>query len=408
MTKTNDQIANNPIIRRFIRRYKVNMKMISRRFKKYTKGIEKFTPYFNSLVKYLPQIFANTVVQIISIFIIGVFLSMACVFFQVGNRFDNKLYIINIPKGYGANQVAELLESRGIIDGKYGFYLIVNLFRFQNKMQAGTYEFTPNMSLIRIVLKIRTGEIIPPMLVKIVFPEGLSIYKMGRFMEREGVGDGIAFQELTKNALTSSLIMKYPFLLEVPNDSLEGYLFPDTYMVPSNIGTDQMANLMLARFNRIILSYWKKYYRKMRTKYSLHEIITLASIIEKEAAVDSERPLISSVYHNRLRIVMHLGADPTIKYVLERPSKIVSYDDLKINSPYNTYRRYGLPPGPICNPGLSSVKAAMFPANSDYLYFVARADASHIFSKTLAEHQTAQQQTRKERIQKIFRRAPVY
>ena len=102
---------------------------------------------------------------------------------------------------------------------------------------------------------------------------------------------------------------------------------------------------------------------------------------------------------------MRLGADPTIKYVLERPGKIVSYDDLKIDSPYNTYRHYGLPPGPVCNPGLSSVKAAMFPEKSDFLYFVARADGSHIFTKSFVEHEAAQQETRKDRIRKIFRRA---
>jgi UPF0755 protein len=390
MRKTIRQITDNPIIKRFIRRYKVNLKILLRSIRKYSQP--------------LPQIFANSAVQIVSVMLIILFLLLLCVFFQVGNRFDNKLYIINIPRGYGANRVAELLQSRGIIDGKYGFNLIVNMFGLQNRMQAGTYEFNPNMSLVNVVFKISRGQIIPPMLVKLVFPEGLSIYKMGRFMEREGVGDGISFQELTKNALTRPLLMKYTFLFDVPNDSLEGYLFPDTYLVPSNIGTEQMAGLMLARFNRVVMQYWNKNYRKMDRKYSLHDILTLASIIEKEAAIDSERPMISSVYHNRLRIRMHLGADPTIKYVLERPGKIVSYDDLKINSPYNTYRHYGLPPGPICNPGLSSVKAAMFPAKSDYLYFVARADGSHIFSKTLTEHQAAQQQTRSERIKKIFRR----
>jgi UPF0755 protein len=152
----------------------------------------------------------------------------------------------------------------------------------------------------------------------------------------------------------------------------------------------------------MIYSYWKKNYRRMKGGLDFHEILTLASIIEKEAAVDSERPIISSVYRNRIKIRMHLGADPTIKYVLERPGKIVSYDDLKIKSPYNTYTNYGLPPGPICNPGLSSVKAAMFPIKTDYIYFVARADGSHIFSKTWQEHEAAKQQTKKDRIRKIF------
>jgi len=388
MTMTVKHIMEHPIIKRYLRRGRVILKMFIRWLKKHVHG--SIRSRFST---------------IILVMIAALLLSVACVFFQVGNRFDGKLYIINIPKGYGANQVAELLESRGIIDGRYGFNLMVNVFRLQNRMQAGTYEFTPNMSLGRIIWKIRNGEIIPPMLVRIIFPEGLSIYKMGRFMEREGVGDGIAFQELTKDALTSRLLAKYTFLFDVPTNSLEGYLFPDTYLVPSNIGTYQMADIMLARFNKVVMPYWRKNAKKMKTKNSFHEIVTLASIIEKEAAIDSERPLISSVYHNRLRIRMHLGADPTIKYVLERPGKIVSFDDLKINSPYNTYRHYGLPPGPVCNPGISSIKAAMFPDKSDYLYFVARADGSHIFSKTLAEHQAAQQQTRNDRIRKLFRKS---
>lgn len=395
MKKTLLDIIENPIIKRYVKRIRANLKILLRLLKKYI---------FRPLKRELSRLSPRSPVTIIAALLIMIFLSFSCVFFQVGNRFDRTLYIINIPKGYGANQVAELLESRGIIDGRYGFNMIVNMFRLQNRIQAGTYEFTPNMSLVRIVFKISRGDIIPPMSVKLVFPEGLSIFKMGKFMEKEGVGDGIAFQELAKNAMTAQMLLRYGFLAEIPTDSLEGYLFPDTYFVPSNISNQQMATLMLNRFNSVVMPYWRRNYRKMKVKLSLHDTLTLASIIEKEAQIDSERPLIASVYHNRLRIRMHLGADPTIKYALERPGKIVSYDDLKIDSPYNTYRHYGLPPGPICNPGLSSVKAAMFPADTDYLYFVARADGSHIFSKSLSEHEAAQQQTRTERIRKIFRK----
>jgi UPF0755 protein len=395
MKKTLRHIYEHPIIRRYLRRFMTGLRIFLRWVVKYI-----YWPVKRDIALFLQKGIGKT----IAIILLILPLSIACVFFQVGNRFDRTLYVINIPKGYGSNKVAELLESRGIIDGRYGFNMIVNMFRLQNRMQAGTYEFTPNMSLIRIVSKISRGDIIPPMLVKLVFPEGLSIYKMGRFMESEGVGDGIAFQGLTKNGMTSSLLLKYRFLMDIPTDSLEGYLFPDTYLVPSNINTEQMTGLMLNRFNNVVMPYWKKNYRKMKVKMSLHDTLTLASIIEKEAEMPGERPLISSVFHNRLRIRMRLGADPTIKYALERPGKIVSYDDLKIDSPYNTYRHYGLPPGPICNPGLSSVKAAMFPADSDYLYFVARADGSHIFTKTLAEHQSAQLQTRSDRIRKIFRK----
>lgn len=282
----------------------------------------------NRIVKSLPELLANSAIRATVLFISFILLMMICVFFQVGNRFDRNLYIVNIPKGYGAKQVADILESKGIIDGKYGFNLIVNMFALQNKMLAGTYEFTPQTSLIRVVWKIRSGEIIPPMLVKLVLPEGTSIYKMGREMILEGVGDGLEFERLTKNAKSSSLMIKYPFLMDVPTDSLEGYLFPDTYLIPANIGTRQLADLMLARFNRIVMPYWRKNKRKMKVKMTLHEVLTLASIIEKEAEIDPERAMISSVYHNRLKKRMQLGADPTIKYVLESPGKIVSLDDL--------------------------------------------------------------------------------
>ena len=386
MKKTLRHIVEHPIIKRYLRRLTTVLRVFLRWCVKVI-----YRPLKRDLTLFLQKGIGKT----IAILLLILPLALACVFFQVGNRFDKTLYVINIPKGYGANKVAELLESRGIIDGKYGFNMLINMFRLQNRMQAGTYEFSPNMSLIKIVTKISRGEIIP---------EGLSIYKMGQFMEKEGVGDGIAFQGLARNALTSSFLLKYNFLMDIPTDSLEGYLFPDTYLVPSNINTDQMAMLMLSRFNNVIMPYWRKNYRKMKVKLSLHEVLTLASIIEKEAEMPGERPMISSVFHNRLRIRMRLGADPTIKYALERPGKVVSYDDLKIDSPYNTYRHYGLPPGPICNPGLSSVKAAMFPESSDYLYFVARADGSHIFTKSLSEHQAAQQQTRGDRIRKIYRR----
>lgn len=342
------------------------------------------------------------VLQFFGIVLILLSLLAACVFFQVGNRFDDNVYIVNIPKGYSVNQVGDLLAERGVIDGKYGFNLIVGLFGLEDKIQAGIYEFTPNMSLLKIILRIKNGEVIPPLLSKIVFPEGISIYKMGNLLIKEGLSDGIAFRNLTNNAITPYLRSKYRFLKDVPTNSLEGYLFPDTYLIQSNISASVLADLMLARFNQVIMPYWRKNARN--TKYSLHEILTLASIIEKEAAVPSERKLISSVFHNRLKIRMYLGADPTIKYALERPHKLVSYDDLEVNSPYNTYKRFGLPPGPICSPGLDSIKAAIYPAKTDYIYFVARADGSHIFSRTWEEHEAAKKLTRNERIKKIYKR----
>ena len=144
---------------------------------------------------------------------------------------------------------------------------------------------------------------------------------------------------------------------------------------------------MLNRFAEVVLPYWES--NKNFTKLSLHEVITLASVIEKEAASSQERAVISSVFHNRLSINMALESCSTVKYALERPSKIVYFNQLKVKTPYNTYFLRGLPPGPICNPGLDSIKAAIFPAKTSFLYFAAQKDGSHIFSKTLKEHQKA-------------------
>jgi UPF0755 protein len=399
----NNQFFDHPIIKQYIKLIKANYLLLARSIKRnpHYKNAKKELVIF---LRNLPVYFRNSTVQLVSGIFIVIFLSFICISFQVGNRFDEQLYIINIPKGYGAYNVAELLESRGIISGRYGFNILVNLFRMQNRIQAGTYEFTPNDSLISIVLKIKNGNIVPPKLCRLVFPEGMSIYKMGVVMITEGVGDGLAFQKLTNRPISDRLMLKYPFLADVPIDSYEGYLFPDTYLVPSNISSDMMSELMLSKFNSVIYKYYIKNRKKMKIKMTFHQVVTMASIVEKEAEINSERPMISSVYHNRLRIRMHLGADPTIKYVLERPGKIVSYDDLKVDSPYNTYKHYGLPPGPICNPGLESVKAAMFPATSDYMYFVARADGSHIFTKTWQEHEDAKAETRTDRIRKIYHR----
>jgi len=144
---------------------------------------------------------------------------------------------------------------------------------------------------------------------------------------------------------------------------------------------------MVSRFEEMVLPVWEK--RPNNTKYTLHEILTLASIIEKEAQKPEERPIIASVFYNRLNKGMPLAADPTIKYALERPSKKVYNNQLEVDSPYNTYKRVGLPPGPICNPGVESIKAVLYPAKTNYYFFVAAKDGSHLFTRTFEEHQKA-------------------
>ena len=173
----------------------------------------------------------------------------------------------------------------------------------------------------------------------------------------------------------------------IESNSLEGYLFPDTYKVFEGDNVRSVLSLLIKTHNR----FWTKtnINRAKELKLSIHEIVTLASIIEGEAIYDSERSKISGVYHNRLKLGMKLQADPTIQYIIDDSPRRLLNKDLKIKSPYNTYLNHGLPPGPINNPGLESIKAALFPEKVDYLFFVARGDGYHTFSKTEKEHNKA-------------------
>ena len=326
-----------------------------------------------------------------------IFILFSAVFFQIGNRWDKRSYLINVPQGFGAAQVSDLLLEKGIIGSTYSFDMLVSMFGIQNRIQSGTYMFSPSMTAGSIVYKLKKGEVTGPPLERVVFPEGTSIYKMGQILKDDGVSNGDIFITLQKDPITPDLLSKFPFLSGIKNDSLEGYLFPDTYLVPQEVSPASLRDLMLSRFASVVMPFWDK--AKIDTAMSLHEVLTLASIIEKEAAVDEERPLISSVFRNRLAKGMHLSADPTVKYALSdyrRPTKRVYFIDLQINSPYNTYKFAGLPPGPICSPGLSSIKAAIYPAKTTFLYFVARKDGTHVFSTTWQEHEKAKLMVRGE------------
>jgi UPF0755 protein len=257
-------------------------------------------------------------------------------------------------------------------------------------IQAGKYKFSPSEPLIQIMVRLRNGDIFVPLpkRVWVTFPEGTSIYKMGEILKKAGVKDYEKFQGLTKEGITEELRERHWGLFKyVPTESLEGFLYPDTYWFFEKAPMEDLVEVMIMRFEEKVLPFWET--AQKDTKYSLFEIITLASIIEKEAQKPEERELISSVFHNRLDLGMYLAACPTIKYALGRPTKIVYYEQLEIDSPYNTYKHKGLPPGPICNPGIESIKAAVYPADTDYCYFVAKKDGSHIFSKTGVEHDRA-------------------
>lgn len=287
-------------------------------------------------------------------------------FLQPGT--NEKPVIVEVPRGASSSQIASLLRQQGVIKRKLDFKIAISLLNLQNTLQAGRYKFSARPMLFNVLLKLRSGRIMGAEPLRITFPEGTSIYKMGSILE-------------------SNTVECYSDFRKLVDRKLEGYLYPDTYVFDRNISAEALGRLMLKRFNEVVIPYWNG--NQDKTKYTFEQILTLASIIEKEAALESERPIISSVFHNRMNINMALDSCSTVKYALERPTKIVYFDQLKYPSPYNTYLHRGLPPGPICNPGLSSIKAAIYPAKTDYMYFVANKDGSHTFSSSFSGHQKA-------------------
>jgi len=327
-------------------------------------------------------------VKITSWIIAALVLMFMAVLFQSAAPFNKTTFRIIIPKGVSTYTVRSILEKEGIVKSDSSFAYIARVLGAAKHIKAGEYELSPSDTLLKIILKLKRGEVLPSRQILVTFPEGTSIYKMGEILKINEVGDPEKFQDLIKEGITREIREQYWHIFKyIPSESLEGYLYPDSYYFFNDARVADLVSVMLKRFNEVVIPFWLESLKD--TKYNLHEILTLASIIEKESKVPEERAIISSVFHNRLKIKMPLAADPTIKYALERPTQKVYLNQLEVDSLYNTYKRRGLPPGPICNPGIESIKAALYPAQTNYFYFVAGKDGSHIFSRTWAEHQIA-------------------
>jgi UPF0755 protein len=282
---------------------------------------------------------------------------------------------VTIPRGADATMIARILEEEGVIRSRLWFLVLVNLRGATDDLKAGEYLLNSKMSTIEIIKRLVKGEVV---LYKITIPEGYTTKQIASLLEREGFVDGERFLRLCRDpALFRST---YP----VEAESLEGYLFPDTYHLSMGLREEEIIRIMLRRFKRKVVHEGK--WGAQDFGVSLHEAIILASMIEHEAAVPEERPLISAVFWNRLRRGLPLQSCATVQYALGRHKSRLSYNDLRTPSPYNTYLHPGLPPGPICNPGMASIKAALNPADVDYLYFVSNNDGTHTFSTTLRHH----------------------
>jgi UPF0755 protein len=284
---------------------------------------------------------------------------------------------VEIPPGAGSALIGRRLTDSGVVRDSVSFRVALARSGQAKRLQAGEYRFDHPMSAREVIDKLARGDVF---LRPITFPEGLTLRQMAQIYERDGGGSRADFVKAAGNA---SLIRD----IDPGAPDLEGYLFPNTYALPRKTTADQLVQRMVTAF-RDALS--PEIVQRATTRgLSVRQLITLASLVEKETARPEERPIVAAVYANRLRIGMGMQCDPTVIYALERAGKYtgnLTREDLHFDSPYNTYRYAGLPPGPIANPGRASIDAASAPEDVPYLYFVSRNDGSHVLSATLDEH----------------------
>jgi UPF0755 protein len=284
---------------------------------------------------------------------------------------------VEIPSGSGPAVMGRRLADAGVVRSATTFRLAVWVQGSGRRLQAGDYRFERPMSATEVVDKIARGDVYAR---SITFREGLTVREMSALYETGGFGTAAEFIEASKNA---ELIRN----LDPGARDLEGYLFPDTYTIPRRATAAQLIERMVARFQKVMTPELQS--QASARGLSVRELTTLASLVEKETGKPEERTVVAGVYSNRLKIGMGLQCDPTVIYALMLAGRYdgnIRRDDLKIDSPYNTYRYAGLPPGPIAAPGEASLRAAANPADVPYLYFVSRNDGSHVFSTTLDEH----------------------
>ena len=286
--------------------------------------------------------------------------------------------VFEVKSGMTLKQVSQELLGQNLIRSANAFQAIALIQDKEKLIKVGEYYISPSMPAAEILQRITSGKTV---LHSVTIPEGYRITEIANLLEKRNLVDKNIFLQQAKNVQ----------LLEgVPTGSLEGYLFPDTYHFGKRTTEAIIIKKMVETFKERALK--KEFLKRAGDMgFSYHEIITLASLIEKETGKDSERKQISSVFHNRLKKNMLLQTDPTVIYVIDMFDGNIRKRDLKIDSPYNTYLYKGLPPGPIANPGLKSIIAALYPANTSNLYFVSKQDGSHKFSATLNEHNRAVQ-----------------
>lgn len=295
------------------------------------------------------------------------------------NQTESK--IVTIPQGSLLPQISKILADSLILEDEFWFELSVKISKKAPEFKAGTFRFEQGKTNQELIETLVSGK---QVLVKVTLPEGTTYKQIAKIFQKEL---GLDSEKIIGLCEDSTFLRE----LEIPQKNVEGFLLPETYFFPKSL-TEKEAIKFLVQEQK---KFWEKNYLSetlsLRLKLSKNEILTLASIIEGEAIIDSERTTISGVYVNRLEKGIKLQADPTIQYILPDAPKRLLFKDLKIDSPYNTYLYKGLPPAPINNPGKNSILAALNPKKIPFIYFVATGDGGHTFTKTLKEHLKAKE-----------------
>lgn len=287
---------------------------------------------------------------------------------------------LDIPEGATFRQVAELLQGARLLTHQWGFLLLGKLTASDRRIVAGEYALRSDMSPKELLAELRSGHVV---LHPVTIPEGYTAAQIAELLDHKGILDGNEFLRLVHDRA-------FIRTLRLETDSLEGYLFPNTYRLAKRANSQEVIEAMVGGLRQVFTPEWQA--RAKDVNMSVHDVLTLASVIEKESGVEAERELVSAVFHNRLRRRIPLQSDPTVIYGIPNFNGNLTKKDLADANPYNTYRITGLPPGPIANPGAEAIRAALYPVPTSYLYFVSRNDGTHQFSSTLAEHNRAVEQ----------------
>ena len=318
-----------------------------------------------------------------AIFILVIGIGAGLVYWKVTSLFNPvtlaEPITIKIESGSSGGRIANVLYAAGLVRNANVFSYYVKKEGVSTNLRPGTYTFDGVVSLEELAKVLQTGNELAETLM-VTIPEGLTVAQTAEIFAKKGLVDAEKFIEYTQTAEFAYDYLPPPGA----EDRLNGFLFPETYGVSPKWTEKDIVNMMLAQFDKVFKAEWHARAKEMGK--SIFEIVTMASIVEKEALMSSDRPIIAGVFYHRLEIGMLLQSCATVQYVLGEPKNPLLLKDLETPSPYNTYLHKGLPPGPIACPGKASLEAALYPTETDYLYFLAKPDGYHAFNKDLAGH----------------------